>query len=208
MATLLLIRHGENEYTKTHRMAGHLPGIHLNARGREQALQLSESLKGMRINAIYSSPLERAIETAEPIARLQGLKIQPEPGLIETKVGKWQGKFLARLRLTREWKKVQITPSVFQFPGGESFQECQTRVITALNTILRGQKALDTIACVFHADPIKLAVAYYLGMPLDYFQRLACQTGSVTVINIREHTASLIKLNQRPPLDFNNPKAP
>jgi probable phosphoglycerate mutase len=204
MPFLLLIRHGENEYVKTGKLAGRLPEVHLNERGQKQAQALAEALKDAPIKAIYSSPLERAVETATPIAAATRLEVRIEAGLIETNVGKWQGRSLAALRLTRQWKVVQHTPSRAQFPEGETFYECQARVVAALDGILRRHKPQDVIACVFHADPIKLATAHYIGQPLDQFQRLGCDTGSLTALQVGEMGAFLLKLNQRPPFDFLN----
>jgi len=202
MPLLLLIRHGENDYTKTHKLAGRLPKVHLNEHGQKQAQALADALAKVPIKGIYSSPLERAMETAKPIAKSLGLKIQPEKGLLETDVGDWQGKSLKRLYLLKHWKVVQRAPSRAQFPNGETFYECQNRIVGAIDTILSKHKEKDIVACVFHADPIKLAVAHYLGLPLDQFQRLGCDTGSVSVLAIGTMGASLMKLNQRPPFDF------
>lgn len=202
MPLFLLIRHGENDFTKKHKLAGYTPNVHLNERGQGQAQALADALKDVPIKAIYSSPLERAIETATPIATARNLELQIEPGLLETNVGKWQGRSLAALRLQKAWKIVQSAPSRAQFPEGETFYECQTRIVTALDSISRTYKPQDIIACVFHADPIKLAVAHYIGLPLDHFQRLSCDTGSVTALYVNEAGANLIKLNQRPPFEF------
>lgn len=203
MPLLLLIRHGENEYVKTGKMAGRLPGVHLNERGQNQARALGEALKDAPIKAIYSSPLERAVETATPIANARQLEVQMEAGLLESDIGKWQGKSWKVLRLTKVWKIVQSSPSRFRFPEGESFPEMQTRVVAALERIVqRHRKPQEIIVCVFHADPIKLAVSHFLGLPLDRFQRLGCDTGSLTMLHISESNANLVKLNQRPPFDF------
>lgn len=204
MTLLLLIRHGENEYVKTGKLAGRLPGVHLNERGQKQAQALGEALTQVPIKAIYSSPLERAMETAEPIAAPHKLTIQQEPDLMDTNVGRWQGKSLKVLRLTKAWKVVQSAPSRFRFPEGESFVDAQTRYIDALERIMQKHKPQDIVAVVFHADPIKLAVSHFLGMPLDHFQRLGCDTGSLTALYVSEANATLIKLNQRPPFDFLN----
>ena len=198
----MLIRHGENDYTKTHKLAGRLPKVHLNEHGQKQAQALADALAHVPIKAIYSSPLERAMETAKPIAKSIGLKINKEKGLLETNVGDWQGKSLKRLYLLKHWKVVQRAPSRAQFPNGESFYECQTRIVSTIDNILSKHKQKDIVACVFHADPIKLAVAHYLGLPLDQFQRLGCDTGSVSVLALGEMGAHLMKLNQRPPFDF------
>mgnify|MGYP003927873987 CR=1 FL=1 len=133
MPLLLLIRHGENEFVKTGKLPGHLPGIHLNERGQKQAQALGEALKDVPLKTIYSSPLERAMETAEPIATSHKLEIIQEPGLRDANVGKWEGKSLKVLRLTNAWKVVQQSPSRFQFPEGESFLR-----------ILRSQGFTDT----------------------------------------------------------------
>jgi probable phosphoglycerate mutase len=203
MPLLLLIRHGENEYVKTSRLAGRLPGIHLNERGQKQADALSEALKDVPIKALYSSPLERAMETAAPIARARNLETILEPDLMDTNIGSWQGRSLKSLRLTKLWRIVQSAPSRFRFPDGESFIESQARYVSALERIIKKHnKPQDTVAVVFHADPIKLAVAHFLGMPLDHFQRLSCDTGSLTALYVSESGSNLIKLNQRPPFEF------
>ena len=202
MPLLLLIRHGENEFVKTGKMAGRLPGVHLNERGRQQAAELAKVLAEVRLKAIYASPLERAVETAEPIAEGRKLEIQLRPDLMDNDIGKWQGRTLKQLRRLKKWKVVQQAPSRFTFPEGESFLQTQTRVATTLDEIAASHRQKDIVAVVFHADPIKLAVAHYLGMPLDQFQRLGCDTGSVTVLYVSEMGAHLIKLNQRPPFDF------
>ena len=103
MPLLLLIRHGENDFVKTGKMAGRLPGVHLNERGQKQAQALGEALKDVPIMAVYSSPLERAMETAHPIADSHKLKIIQEPNLMDTDIGKWQGKSWKVLRLTKVW---------------------------------------------------------------------------------------------------------
>ncbi len=203
MPTLLLIRHGENDFVKTHKMAGRLAGVHLNQNGQKQAGALAETLKSIPLRAVVSSPLERALETAHPIAQARKLEILQEPDLIDVNIGQWQGKSWRRLALTKDWKIVQNAPSRFRFPGGESFTEAQARCVSAIERIVQKyKKPKDTIAVIFHADPIKLVVAHFLGMPLDHFQRLGCDTGSATILHVSEAQAYLVKMNQRPPLDF------
>ena len=203
MPLLLLIRHGENDYVKTGKMAGRIPGVHLNEKGQKQAQALAEALTQVPIKAIYSSPLERAMETAQPIAESHKLAIIQEPDLMDVEIGKWQGKSLKMLRLMNAWKIVQNAPSRFRFPEGESFTEAQTRYVGALERIIqKHHKPQEIVAVIFHADPIKLAVAHLLGMPLDHFQRLSCDTGSMTALYVNESGANLIKLNQRPPFEF------
>ncbi len=202
MPLLLLIRHGENEYTKTGRLAGRLPGVNLNERGRKQAEELAESLSNAPLAAVYSSPLERAMQTAEPIAKAHNLEVIATPGLMEANVGEWQGKSVRRLALSKYWRIVQGAPSRARHPGGESFAEIQVRIVSALEEICAKHRDRDLVACVFHADPIRLAVAHFIGMPLDHFQRLGCDTGSVTLLAVGPSSAHLVWLNRRPPFEF------
>jgi broad specificity phosphatase PhoE len=121
MPLVLLIRHGENDFVKTNKLAGRLPGVHLNARGQKQAEGLGEALKDVPIRAVYSSPLERAMETAAPIASPRGLQIIPEPNLMDTDVGKWQGRSWKVLRQMKAWKLCRARPRVFDSPKANPF---------------------------------------------------------------------------------------
>ena len=201
MPTLLLIRHGDNDYLKANRLPGHRPGIHLNQHGLEQAAELARSLSKLPIQAVYSSPLERAVETAEPLARSLHLAIQLRPGLMDPEVGQWEGRSWKVLRRTNLWKVIQQTPSQFQFPGGETFVQVQERVVTALDSIVRSH-AEELVAVFFHADPIMLAVAYYIGLPLDDFQHLTAFAGSVSILKFTSSSVKLLALNLFPPFSF------
>jgi probable phosphoglycerate mutase len=206
MPLLLLIRHGENDYSKTGKFAGRLPAVHLNERGLKQAKELARALGEVPLKAVYSSPLDRAMETAAPIASARKLQVIQDPGLMEADIGKWQGLSIRRVAATRYWRVVQGAPSRAGHPGGETFQQVQTRIVTALDGIMARHRPRDIVACVFHADPIKLAVAHYIGLPLDHFQRLACDTGSVTLLAVHEMGAFLMWLNHRPPFELKIPK--
>jgi broad specificity phosphatase PhoE len=201
MPILLLIRHGENDYLKKNKLPGHIPGIHLNQRGQEQASELSRSLSQFPIKAVYSSPLERAIETAEPLARSLEQRIQIRQGLIDTNPGTWVGRSWKSLRHTRLWKVLQQTPSQFQFPGGETLVSAQQRVVAALDEIADTYKD-ELVAVFFHADPIMLAVTHYLGLPLDNLQRLTVSAGSVTILKMNASSGKLLGLNLIPPISM------
>ncbi len=200
MPTLLLIRHGENDYLAKNRLPGHTSGIHLNKRGIEQAALLDQSLSKLPIKAVYCSPLERAVETAQPLAKSLGMEIQIRPDLTDGDVGEWTGRYWKVLRRTKLWKIIQQKPSQFQFPGGESFVQIQVRVVTTLKAIIDVHKKEELIAVFFHADPIKLAVANYLGLPMDNFQRLTINAGSITILHANESGYQLQAMNIMPPL--------
>ncbi len=198
MPLLLLIRHAENEYVRTGRLAGRLPEVHLNARGREQAQALAAALRPLPLAAVYSSPLERALETAQPIAAAHGLEVVVREGLLEVDVGTWQNRTLKQLRRRRLWRLVQGLPSRARFPEGESFAQAQARMVAELEALAAQHRPKAVIACVSHADLIKLAAAYYLGMPLDLFQRLTVAPASITALALPpEAPPRLLTLNHR-----------
>jgi probable phosphomutase (TIGR03848 family) len=196
MTIVYLIRHGENDFLgKRHRLAGWLPGVHLNDRGRAQANALAEYFSKVRIKAIYSSPLERTMETAEPIAKAKGLPIEKREGLGEIDCGRWEGQTLKTLSRRKLWPVIQHAPSLARFPDGESFVEAQDRavsVIENLRSIHKSPKA--SFICVTHADVVKLIVAHYLGLPLDLFQRIVVMPASVSILQI-DHVPRLVLLN-------------
>jgi probable phosphoglycerate mutase len=178
---LLLVRHGSTPTTGIV-LPGRTPGLHLSERGRVQAERVADRLAGLPLDGIYSSPLERTLETAEPTAAHAGLDVNENAGLIECDFGEWTGAALAGLAALPEWQTVQGSPSTFRFPDGESFTEMQERIVGALG-VLCAAHAGGVVACFSHADPIKAAVAHALGIPLDLFQRIVISPGSVSVIS-------------------------
>jgi probable phosphoglycerate mutase len=119
-------------------------------------------------------------------------------GLLELDMGKWQDRSLKQVRRQKLWRAVQSTPSLARFPGGESFAEAQGRIVRELEAIAAGHKPKDVVACVGHSDMIKLAVAFYLGLPLDLFQRLTIAPASITTLFISKNGARLYNLNHLP----------
>jgi probable phosphomutase (TIGR03848 family) len=195
MAIVLLIRHGENDYVKKNRLAGRLPGVHLNETGRKQAQAVADRLAGAPVKAIYSSPLERTMETAGPIAAALGLEIIPCDGLMEIDFGEWQDQKLKGLSRLKVWKTVQFFPSRMRFPQGESFVEAQARAVREIEGLVARHDPKDIILCVSHSDVIKLVVAHYIGLPLDLFQRLMVAPASINALQIDENGSRLLTLN-------------
>ena len=117
MPTFLLIRHGETDYNRKMTIAGRMSSVHLNKKGLQQAQTLAEKLSILPIKAIHASPLERTMETAQPLADALQLEIIPTPGLIETDIGEWQGQSVRKLRRMKVWRSLQQYPSLFNFPG-------------------------------------------------------------------------------------------
>jgi probable phosphomutase (TIGR03848 family) len=179
--TILLIRHGSTP-TTGRVLPGRKAGLHLSDDGRKQAEAAAARIGRLeRVSAIYASPLERARETAMPIARVRGLALRIDRGLLELDVGRWTGERLDRVSKRPEWSTVQRHPSGFRFPDGESFMEMQTRMTETLGRLVARHRG-GVVVAVSHADPIKAALAHALGMHLDLFQRLAIAPGSITTI--------------------------
>jgi probable phosphomutase (TIGR03848 family) len=198
MMVLLLIRHAVTDWVGE-RLAGWTPGIHLSEEGRAQAAALAQLLADVPLAAIYSSPLERTLETAQPLADARGLAVQVREGLGETRCGDWTGRTLKELQQDELWPVVQTYPGGFRFPGGESMREIQVRMVAELDAI-REAHAGQIVAAVSHADPIRMAAAYYAGLPLDLFQRLAISPASVTAFAFSRFGPHLACLNYTTPL--------
>jgi probable phosphoglycerate mutase len=196
MTIFYLIRHAHNDYVKQGRLAGRLDGIHLSTRGQAETKILAENLASSKFAAVYASPLDRTIETAEPIAAMHGLRVIKRPGLSEIDYGSWQGKALKTLRRRKLWPIIQTTPSLARFPEGESFPEAQARIVAELEDLrMKHPSQKARIACVFHSDPIKLALAHYAGIPLDFYHRLIIDPASVSVVVVDQHHVRISCIN-------------
>jgi probable phosphomutase (TIGR03848 family) len=193
--TVLLVRHGTTATTGWV-LPGRTPGLHLSERGQAQASELAERLKEMsrKPTALFVSPLERAKETAIPIAKVLRLRPLVERGLLECDFGTWTGKKLSTLSRRVEWRAVQNAPSTFRFPEGESFSEMQLRIWATLERLAKRHRN-RTIIVVSHADPIKAAVTYALGVPLDLFQRTVISPCSLSAITFTDTTPIVLCVN-------------
>lgn len=207
MLTLLLIRHATNDFVKTGRLPGHHKNIHLNTEGRTQAAALAIHLSKHKLSALYASPLERAIETALPVATAQQLPICICNDLADIDTGELTGKEIKDVkddpRYKDAWKLIVEKPSEGRLPGGESLVEMQTRVVRAVSDIIaahnvkvvpqEGDAPTDTnkqpppvVGIVMHNDTIKAALAHFLGMPFDYFQRIGVSPASVSTVMLND----------------------
>jgi len=198
MTTLYLVRHGENDLLGKGILAGTVAGVHLNARGVQQADQVADLLKEKPIRTVYASPLERAVETATPLAQARQLQPILLPELRDGEIGDWTGRKVSSLSRLKAWQHLQADAATFQFPGGESIVELQARLVKAFEHILAAHEEKEMLAVVFHADPIKLVLAHFLGMPLNAFQRLNVDCGSISVLMVNGGTTRLAGMNLLP----------
>ncbi len=192
MTTILLVRHATTAATGK-RLGGWTPGVHLDDNGIAQAEATAQRIvdAGIDAAAVYASPLERTQDTAKIVAKALGLRVRTRRGLGEVDYGEWTDRPLGQLRRRKDWAVIQQTPSRFTFPGGESIRGAQSRVVEELES-LAAEHGKDTIVAVSHADIIKAAVAHFLGMPLDTFQRIVVSPASVTVLALPEGGAPML----------------
>jgi probable phosphoglycerate mutase len=191
---ILLVRHGQTPTTGKV-LPGRASGLHLAEAGVQQAFAVAERIAEFpKIDAIYASPLERARETAAPIAKALKQRVKINKGLLECDFGDWTGEQLGTLMKKPEWSTVQRAPSSFRFPNGESFTEMQTRMVTTLDNIRTAHPG-GVVVCVSHADPIKAAVAHAMGTHLDLFQRIVIGTCSVSAIAYSAHGPIVLTVN-------------
>jgi probable phosphoglycerate mutase len=178
-----------------------MPGVNLNEEGKDQANRLAERLKDLAISAIYSSPLERAIETAEPLAQLLNKGVFISEDFLEINFGDWTNLTIEELEQDSTFQLYNSFRSFTHIPGGELMLEAQTRFIKGLQRLCV-QHPNETVAVFSHGDLIKAAVAYYAGTPLDLFLRIEISPASVSIINVFEETAQIFLVNDTGEIKF------
>jgi len=193
VTTFLLIRHGSTP-TVGISLAGRSPGVHLDANGRNQAQELAVRLADRHIAAVYSSPLERAVETAEPLAKRLGHQVQIRQDLTEIDFGSWQGMTLSELQNDQLWSRFNTNRGTVSAPDGEMMIDVQARMSKQLEC-LRLDHIGQTIAVVCHADVIKAVLMLYLNMPLDCHLRLEISPASVSVVELAEWGPRVLAVN-------------
>jgi probable phosphomutase (TIGR03848 family) len=214
--TVLLVRHGHSSANGEGILAGRLPGIHLTDKGREQASRLGERFAGVPVARVVSSPLERCLETAAPIATAAGVEVTVDDGLQECAYGAWTGRALAELAKEPLWATVQDDPEAAAFPrddgyAAESLRAMSDRVVAAVRrhdaevAEESGDSALWV--AVSHGDLLKSVLADATGVGLSGFQRFAADPASVSVVRYGgRHTFLLAANDVTPDLARYQPK--
>jgi broad specificity phosphatase PhoE len=182
VTTFYLIRHGANDLVGR-AIAGWSPGVHLNAEGRRQASELASRLSSVPFGHLFSSPLDRAQETAQPLADRLGLEIQTAEAVGEIQFGDWTGKPFDKLAPDTRWQQWNVFRSLARAPSGESMIEVQARFTGFLASLSREWPG-ETVAIFSHGDPIRSALMFYLGMPLDFVHRLEISPASISIVTI------------------------
>jgi len=193
MAIIYLVRHGKTDFIGK-KLCGNLPGIHLNEEGRVQAQKAADHLGDFPIKAIYSSPMERACETAAPLARKLNLEVSPQEFLREINFGDFQGKG-EELLSDPIWQKFNTMPGDVRFPNGESVVETQQRVAEGFDTLCMNLASDEQIVCVAHCEVLRLAAACAINLPLDEYHKLTIDLASISKLEWSDQKKKLLLLN-------------
>lgn len=182
MTTLLLIRHATCDPVGSV-LSGRTPAVHLNAEGRRQADELAARLAPISLDAIYSSPLERTVQTAEAIAKGRDLRVEAMDELLELDFGRWTGRRFTELDDDEEWRRWNVVRSIARIPDGEAMLEVQARALAALRRVT-SRWPDGRCAVVSHGDLIRSTLAYLLGVPTDLMLRLEIRPASTSVVQL------------------------
>jgi probable phosphoglycerate mutase len=191
MANFLFIRHGAHDYLGR-AIAGRKAGVLLNELGRRQAAHLPEKLSLLPIDAIYSGPLERVRETAEPLCQQRELPLQVDDAFTEVLVGDWEDRPFTELANEPLWKRFNSFRSSTSAVGGELMLEVQARALRKLNE-LREKHQFTVI--VTHGDVVRAVMAHFLGMHLDLFFRIEIDPASLSLLELGDDFAIVRLLN-------------
>lgn len=192
MTVIHLIRHTDHDWVGRG-LAGRMD-VPLNADGLEQAEALGRWYAGQRVDVVWASPLPRTRQTAEPIARRHGLEVQTADALLEVDFGAWESKDFADLENDPAWRRWNGSRGRSRAPGGETIAEVQARMCGFINDLC-DRDPEGTHVLVSHGDPIRAALAYYLGVPVDLFLRLEVYPGSVSVLAIDGWSPRVLRVN-------------
>jgi probable phosphoglycerate mutase len=194
--TFFLVRHAAHELVDRV-LCGRMPGVRLGESGREQARRVAARLERERIAAIHTSPLERARETAAPIAERFALAPEVCDDLNELDVGEWSGREFSTLRADPRWTTWNEERGGARVPGGETMRDAQARIVGHMER-MRGPYRDKAVVLVSHADMIKAALLHCLNMPLDGYRLFEISPGSVTTLVIGDWGAKILCMNEVP----------
>jgi broad specificity phosphatase PhoE len=195
MTTFYLIRHGSNDFF-SHTLVGRTPGVHLNEAGQREAAELAAQLSAENIRKIFSSPMERCRETATPLSARLNVPVEISEALLEVNFGNWTGKTFKELEADEQWRQWNTFRSGNCVPNGESMLDVQRRVVGLILDLHR--KCRDQrIALFSHGEPLRAAMIYFLGAPLECIRRIDIGPSSVTILQLSDWEAQFRCLNVR-----------
>ena len=193
MSTLFLVRHGETDWNRSGQIMGERP-VPLNRHGVAQAQRLAESLKGRPIEALYSSPVARALQTADILSSALHLPVTVDGGLTEVGVGQWEGRYWKDLTDEIIRQNFYARPQEARPPGGETLHEVQNRAVAAVERAGAGVRA-GSLLFVSHADVLRAILAHYLRIDLQTARQMRIDHASLTALDINGTVTDLLFLN-------------
>jgi len=196
MTKIILVRHGQTAWNKEAIFRGRID-IDLDETGREQAKLLARALSKFQVNAVYSSPLKRALNTAIPVANYHQSEVTTDDYFIDMNYGSWEGKSCDEIKerfnnLYQKWIK---DPHLFRIPDGETLDEVRIRVVTRLYQLLDKHKE-ETIVIVSHRVVNKVLICALLGLDNSFFWRIKQDTASFSIFNYEDNNFTLILHNE------------
>jgi probable phosphoglycerate mutase len=192
--TFFLVRHAAHDRVGTV-LCGRMPGVNLGSVGKYQAELLAQRFVNENVACIRSSPLERALETAQPIASRLGHTLQVCDAISEINFGRWSGTNFEALSHDPSWSSWNSSRSTSRPPEGETMLEAQGRIVGAMER-LRGLYAERSVILVSHGDVIKAALLYYLAMPIDAYSRLEVEPASICTLVVGDWGPKILRLNE------------
>jgi probable phosphoglycerate mutase len=197
MTRFYLVRHAEKDGPAS-LLSGRAPGLGLTPAGRTAARRLADALASEPIGRVLSSPLARARETAEPTAERLGLTLEISTALTDIDYGEWTDRTAESLVDSPAWRRHHRFRSGVRIPGGELLPDVQARFVDELLRV-RDEIPAGAVAIFGHGDPIRLALAWLAGAPLDLFERFEVDYASVTTVTLTDSGVCIHEVNRRLP---------
>ena len=195
MSILHLARHASHDRVSTI-LCGRMAGVGLGEQGLREAAALARRLSAESLDAVLSSPRDRAVETARIVAEALDRPMHIVPDLDEVDFGDWTGRSFAELDADPRWRQWNERRSEARVPGGESMVEVQERIAGVIERLCGA--AGGTCLLVSHAEPIRAALLGVLGLPLDAYGRLSVDPASLSSVELWPGGSRVLRLNEVP----------
>jgi broad specificity phosphatase PhoE len=192
--TFFLVRHAAHDQVGSV-LCGRMTGVNLGSVGREQARRLAARLANESVASIQSSALERARQTAEPVAARVAQRVELNEGLMEIDFGAWSGRRFDDLERDSGWASWNKARAVSRPPDGETMLEAQARIVGAMERLGRAYPD-RAVVLVSHGDVIKAALLYHLGLPIDSFARFDIDAASISTVVVGGWGSKVVRLNE------------
>ena len=183
--TVFLIRHGVTAWHAEGRVLGQRD-IPLSDAGIAQAEEAAAAVRGVKMSEVLSSPLQRAIQTAEIIGQAAGIEVARDPRLIDFQLGKWTGMTYDDVAKNEEYQRFVQQPDAERIPGGESLDDIRRRAVSAVEQALADNATGDALAIVTHAGIIRVLITHYMGSPPANYHRVRVSPGSISILGFSD----------------------